>query len=128
MTLFLLIVFSMSGLVGFACSIGIDMGYNAGHHNSKFNKTRCCNDQQKGENSKDDCCANFVTQFNIMDKSVADPPLLNPPVFFLALISTFTSSVTLAPGFEGITKIQSFRRSYFLSDKDVRISIQSFQI
>ena len=30
--LFLLVSFSMNTVVGFACSLGIDMGFNSGHH------------------------------------------------------------------------------------------------
>ena len=30
--LFLLITFSMNTVVGFACSMGVDMGFNSGHH------------------------------------------------------------------------------------------------
>ena len=30
--LFLLVSFSLNSVVGFACSLGVDMGFNAGHH------------------------------------------------------------------------------------------------
>ena len=30
--LFLLVIFSMNPVVGFACSLGVDMGFNSGHH------------------------------------------------------------------------------------------------
>lgn len=32
--LFLLVTFSMNTVIGFACSMGVDMGFNAHHHNS----------------------------------------------------------------------------------------------
>lgn len=30
--LFLLVTFSLNSVVGFACSLGVDMGFNSGHH------------------------------------------------------------------------------------------------
>lgn len=33
--LFLLISFSLNSVVGFACSLGFDMGFNSGHHNQE---------------------------------------------------------------------------------------------
>lgn len=35
---FLLIVFSLNTVVGFACAIGIDMGFNASHHHHETNE------------------------------------------------------------------------------------------
>ena len=35
--LFLLVSFSLNSVVGFACSLGIDMGFNSGHHHHEHN-------------------------------------------------------------------------------------------
>ena len=43
--LFLLLSFSLNTVVGFACSLGIDMGFNSGHHHHEHN------DEEQDKNS-----------------------------------------------------------------------------
>ena len=43
--LFLLATFSLNTVVGFACSLGIDMGFNSGHHHHEHN------DEEQDKNS-----------------------------------------------------------------------------
>jgi hypothetical protein len=148
----LLIVFSLNTVVGFACSVGINMGYNAGHHKhgsshshksgSSHKKGHSHNSGHKHshhhhegaghaqdkQNSKDDCCANDVTKFIQLDKSVVNAPQLNAPHFLQGFISTYTQLFQIAPNLSVNSRFQFVRRSCFLNDTDIRISIQSFQI
>lgn len=138
--LFLLVVFSLNTLAGFACSIGIDMGYNAHHHSHesmhgnghhKHHHHHAVTSAAQLKGVSDDCCAGEVTAFNTMDKSVACPDFsLQVPQFLLAFTASF-----FHPAFELKTTdpsaghIAHLRRSWRLhDDTDIRIAIQSFQI
>ncbi len=142
--LFLLIVFSLNTVAGFACSFGLDMGYNTKHHEA--GKKALSQPHQHAQahkhihahktingaslkGSKDDCCSNQVNDFTQLDKAVAyNNLLLQPPVFLIATLTNFfnydkeesTSSVK--------SKFQTVRRWRPLNDTDIRIAIQSFQI
>ena len=139
----LLVVFSMNSLAGFACSIGVDMGYNINHHHkhtkSHTHKTYTLhhNYTHKHVNTvtlinnvtKDDCCSNTVTKFNLLDKSVTDNSFQwQVPHFSIVYLSAFFIKI----GNPGIPKVKSWfqfvRRSCSLDDTDIRIAIQSFQI
>ncbi|MBC7511420.1 MAG: hypothetical protein H7320_22130 [Ferruginibacter sp.] len=50
---FMLIVFSLNTVVGFACAIGIDMGFNASHHHHEANEAHSHADI-KGPNHHDE--------------------------------------------------------------------------
>ena len=88
---FLLIVFSLNTLIGFACAVGIDMGYNSKHHHDddeateatvhvhadgkKHDHNEAENQYQKAENhksgdDKDNCCHDTVTKFSQIDKAI----------------------------------------------------------
>ena len=98
--LFLLVTFSLNSVVGFACSLGIDMGFNSHHHSHESGKQHEHSDadhhehdganshSQHGANSRhhtdnhsntasftspseDNCCKDFVVGFQSMDKMVA---------------------------------------------------------
>ncbi len=140
---FLLMVFSLNVIIGFACAMGLDMGFNATHHHEEAIKIsvhvhadgkkhihhgKTDNDHDKSKDGKDNCCNDKVTKFSQLDKSV--PQSLNSiinPVFFTAFVSSFyhidvlhSSNVT--------TNIKPFVRSTPLTISDIRIVIQSFQI
>ena len=136
--LLLLLVFSLNTLAGFACSIGVDMGYNAHHHahNHQHGKGKhhhhnvnLSTAQLKGV--AEDCCAGEVTAFNKLDKSVVNS-MSSPevPQFLLAFTTSF-----FHPSFD--LKTADASKSLFghhhrswrpLYDTDIRILVQSFQI
>ena len=144
--LFLITVFSLSTVAGFACSIGIDLGYNSNHHeelkpacHSEGGTHHSIQQDSFDKNSRGeifsnrpgakDCCTNEVTDFIKMEKSVAQGQAeLQSPVFVQAFASVFifpadSPALTMAPrGF------QFLRRGSPLHDTDIRIVIQSFQI
>lgn len=96
--LLLLVSFSFNSVVGFACSLGIDMGFNSHHHShgsgkqhehtdADHNEHDGINSHQHGTNSNhhsdanhtfvsftspggDNCCMGFVVGFHNMDKMV----------------------------------------------------------
>jgi hypothetical protein len=145
--LILLLVFSLNSVAGFACSIGVDMGYNKKHHqhdgSNTVSKSHTHTEKHQHEHSpaslsndkivsipdsKADCCTNGVTDFIKLDKSVANSTDLQPPVFLVAFISQF-----LLPAEElslpDTSLYGSLRRSWLpTDDTDLRIVIQSFQI
>ncbi|RYY42835.1 MAG: hypothetical protein EOO06_20580 [Chitinophagaceae bacterium] len=148
--LLLLMVFSLNTVAGFACSIGVDLGYNSKHHEHQEAKPHSHSKphshdtahQHKHKHSHkasgarvnnlknaDDCCANDVTSFIKLDKSVvSNNLLLQQPIFLLAFtVSYFSGNISNIE-----TSIKSkfpyLRRWRPPNDTDIRIAIQSFQI
>jgi hypothetical protein len=141
--LLLLVVFSINSLAGFACSIGVNMGYNIDHHHKHAkshihkNHTLLHNHTHKHVNTgvvfngitKDDCCSNTVTKFNLLDKSVTDNSFQRQvPFISIVYLSAFFIKID-NPGIHNVKSwFQFVRRSCSLDDTDIRIAIQSFQI
>lgn len=149
----LILVFSLNTVVGFACSIGIDMGYNAKHHqhgsansdtkthspksgHKHSNEASHNKDQHKhtkadgaARNTQDDCCANDVTKFIQLDKSIVKTNLdLQMPTFLVALTSIFIQPSLNEDNLANRSRLLPLRRSCSIYDTDIRIAIQSFQI
>ena len=138
----LLIVFSMNTVIGFACAIGIDMGYNNSHHEAEatevavhvhadgkkhhHDKKPVTNHHDKKDASKkDDCCTNEVMQFQQLDKSLAAKVGIDIPVF--VAISTAYFGINI---FETVKlPAQKYTARHFHPPPpDIRIAIQRFQI
>ena len=152
--LFLLAVFSLNTVVGFACSIGIDMGYNSSHHKDGASHSSKKAHSHKSEhkhshgaahnhadphkhakasgtakNTQDDCCANDVTKFIQLDKSVAKTHFnLQLPTFLVAFTSIFIQPSLNENSLANSSGLLTVRRSCSIYDTDIRIAIQSFQI
>ena len=140
----LLIVFSLNTLAGFACSIGIDLGYNHLHHQhgkqhshkhgeggTKHKHHHCVpgNAKLNDANPKDDCCSNDVTEFNLLDKSVVNNILhLEAPIFLLSFTTTSFSQTVNESGPTVNSRFQFVRRSSFLNDTDIQTAIRRCQI
>ena len=142
--LFLLVVFSLNTIAGFACSIGIDLGYNRHHHHQDHphtHKSAHHHDEAQEHhsdnaklsatlqsvNSTEDCCATVVTKFIQLDKTLAGQQgVLSVPFIILDF---FGPSVPAIPPSVAVSNFFSLvRRSCPLYDTDIRIAIQSFQI
>ncbi len=146
---FLIIVFSLNTMIGFACAVGIDMGFNTSHHHDEEateisvhvhsdgkkhihheaakHYDEPDNDHHKS-NGKDNCCNDKVIKFNEVDKSASHS--LNTgisPVFFTTFLTSFYSANILYTSFIN-TAINYFVRSYHPPISDIRIKVQSFQI
>jgi hypothetical protein len=140
---FLLIVFSLNMVIGFACAMGLDMGFNHKHHhdgdNTKIRKNshhqdqshhhdEADNDCHKSKNDKDNCCNNGILKFSQVDKSL--PQALNFPVnplLFVAFVSSYYNIDALLTS-QAAKSIKYFVRSHHPPIPDIRIGIQSFQI
>jgi len=143
---FLLLIFGLNTIIGFACSVGMDMGFNTVHHHSKgasatsvhvhangkrhehHNKAthHHQHDDNKNGREKGGCCNNIVIKFSQTDKSVRQTGLFHP-VIFSAVVNSF-----LIPGIfyqSQVAETQKyFVRGHHPPIPDIRIAIQSFQI
>jgi len=145
---FLMIVFSLNTLIGFACAVGINMGFNTSHHHNdeateavvhihKDGKKHVHHEEAKHhdesnkdhhKDGKDDCCNDKVIKFNELDKSASHSfnALVNP-FFFTTLLASFFDINILYKSYIDIgTKF--FVRSHHPPIPDIRIAIRSFQI
>jgi hypothetical protein len=132
---FLLVVFSVNTIVGFACAIGIDMGFNSSHHHEekeltvhqspKHNKIETGNDKSNEDN--DNCCHNKVANIAQSDKSLPQYYSGINPFFFTLFVSFFYNINSLTTS-QVVINIRYFYRSYHPPISDIRIAIQSFQI
>lgn len=120
----LLVVFSLNPILGFACSIGVDMGYNSNHHHAA-KKEHCTKSPLKQENKKD-CCKDQVYQFQKLDKSIPDVIHLVPPSFSTNSIIP-SHDILLRTAFL-VKEVRLFVRSHHPPIPDIRIAIHSFQI
>lgn len=145
--IFLLMVFSLNTLAGFACSLGLDMGYNSEHHKHDKHEHQKGHKHEAGHshkhshsseysslsykvsNSSDDCCTNQVNSFAQLDKSIAQNNLLlKVPVYHISSVPWFSIVEKHATESSVNSRFQFVRRSCSLDDTDIRIAIQSFQI
>jgi hypothetical protein len=141
---YLLLVFSLNTIVGFACAAGLDMGFNAKHRHhhddDHVSFTRVSNHQEfltqhheeelnKNYKSTDDdnCCNNGVVKLSQSDKLLTHvvSASIETPVSLVLLHSLYL--FYLNPTAEISRQIRVFRRGFFNSP-DIRVSIRSFQI
>lgn len=138
---FLIIVFSLNSIIGFACAAGLDMGFNARHHhdddvietthfhaNSKkhIHPEAPEKDHRKTTDDNDNCCHDKVIKIAQLDKAV--PQIFNivVPISLNSLISFYNIDVLF---FSHVSpNIKYFVRSHHPPIPDIRIAIQSFQI
>ena len=144
---FLIIVFSLNTIIGFACAIGIDMGFNTTHHHEEeateavvhihkggqkhvhHNEVGKHHDEasnHKAKDGKDNCCSDKVIKITQFDKSIPQSLSVINPVFFTTFISSFYNIDALFTS--RTTSIRYFVRSHHPPIPDIRIAIQSFQI
>lgn len=153
---FLLMVFAMNTVVGFACSIGIDMGFNSKHHEAKAVTGAAAHlhkdakkhiHQEKKESHRDDasaghteeiksedsksderdCCPEIVKAFQQLDKSVTGSYGLVHPLFLSAFVAVYDNfSPIFHPDID--RDLRWYVRSYHPPISSIRIAIQSFQI
>lgn len=130
---FLLIVFSMNMVIGFACAVGIGMLFNTSHHmeteitthegSHHHNKT---DKEHKSKDSKDNCCNDHVIKFSQVDKR-SPHGFAGSVLFFTTLISSFYNIDVLHTS-KSCANIKYFVRNNHPPIPDIRIAIQSFQI
>lgn len=133
----LLIIFSMNMVVGFACAVGLDMGFNTIHHHpdeatalhmegSKHHHEK--HEHKESEKSeKDNCCNGHVLKIVQEDKAVPQAAKLVNPVFFTAFDVVYYNSNSNCH-----SQSHTFNKYFVLGHHppipDIRIAIRSFQI
>ena len=142
---FLLIVFALNTVIGFACAIGMDMGFNSSthhhdedavtapvhvHENAKkhvhhHNGDKHRHDENKAS-KKDGCCNDKVIKFETTDKNLSQTAKadVNPTVF-VSLVSIFFgvdffTQIKIAP--------QQNLAFFHPPPPDILIAIQQFRI
>lgn len=136
----LLVVFAMNTLVGFACAIGLDMGFNAHHHeeeetavavhvhaNGKKHHHEETENKHAGNDKKDDCCNDKVLNLLKTDKAVPQYAKLISPIFTAAFIPAYYT-INISYPSQVSTANKYFVRGHHPPIPDLRIAIQSFQI
>lgn len=147
----LTIIFLSNTIVGFACSIGADMGFNKDHHadqpagktkphhhppgtkphshKHEHKEAKASSHHEHGEKeAKDNCCKDVVAKFVDLDKRINSKVALKFPPFSsdLQLITCLRSEFS-ANGFHVVVK-KYFVRYHHPPIRDIRVAIQSFQI
>ena len=124
---FLLVVFALNTIVGFACAMGVNMGFNSHHHDDEATEIAEHHHDKKEDSKKDDCCNNRVITLSQADKAIIQSNSLVSPVFFTVFISSYYNpSVSFTSELNASSKY--FVRSHHPPIPDIRIAIQSFQI
>ena len=142
----LLIVFSINTVMGFACAVGIDMGFNSKHpaeeesetpihahlhadgkKHQHHDETAKQHQHSKEDSEKGGCCNDGVMKFQSLDKSLTQNGnvVFNTPVIKAILNSFF--------GIEIFRPAQIFNQKYIFDfshppPPDICILIQRFQI
>ena len=142
---FLLIVFGLNTMVGFACAMGVDMGFNNTHHHDDeatevhehadgvihdHHNQAAKHEHEENKPEKKDkkgCCNDDVQKFQSLDKALNQnaKTVIDAPVC-AAIISTF-----LGIDVYNLSKAYPLKyraRFFYPPPPDIRIAIQSFQI
>lgn len=151
----LLVGFSLNTIIGFACSLGVDMGFNSKDHHDeeateavlhvhvdgkrhihyekkqrhdhdKDHHQENPKDNHKSKEGKENCCKDLTLKFQQLDKSVPNTLNIIHPTFSIVFFDAFYN-VDL-PGSEVVKDIKQFVRGYHPPIPDIRIAIQSFRI
>lgn len=139
----LLVVFAFNSVVGFACAIGVDMGFNSHHHKEEattvsvhthadgkkhtHHKKPVHHHDENNKDEKDGCCNDSVLKISQADKTLAQPLVITSPIFFTAFIAPYRDFNVLSLS-QVKTTFKYFVRSYHPPIPDIRIAIRSFQI
>lgn len=124
--LLLLIVFGLNTVVGFACSMGMEIGFKKTHQHEEMSAAH--HHDENNDTHKHGCCNDAVTKFLQIDKSV--PQSLTAavsPIFFTAFTASFYT-IAIAADFKVIPANTYALQRYHPPGAEIRINIQSFQI
>ncbi|MDP4284660.1 MAG: hypothetical protein Q8891_09560 [Bacteroidota bacterium] len=130
---FLLIVFSLNTIIGFACAVGLDMGFNSHHQeessfaSASIHHHGASVQKHQTKNDKDNCCNGEVMKFQKIDKALASSINVVNPVSFTSYVASFYNIDILSAPTQ-ILGIKYFVRSHHPPIPDIRIAIRSFQI
>ena len=144
---FLLIIFSLNMVVGFACSIGIDIGYNAPHHDEIENKIPQAHSHEghagkdhhgaqkshdhkinhKENEDKKDCCNDEVQKVQQLDKNINNIATITKVVYAAVLPPSFFQTYIIKS--LKANPINSYRERFFYPPPaNILVEFQRFQI
>ena len=139
--IFLLVVFSLNTLIGFACAVGMYMGFNKKHHHhddpvssatvSHHHETTHHHDDgltKKNATEENNCCTDKASQLSGSDKLLAQTinTGIETPVALVFLHFLYSSDLS-SIFTQDINKVPVVR-PFVLNSRGIRVSIQSFQI
>jgi hypothetical protein len=131
---FLLTVFSLNIVVGFACSVGLDMGFNDHHHDEETATTNVSKHHHEKvghkhshKDGRDNCCNDKVLKISLTEKAIPQTAKLLSPVFLTSFVATYYNINLLYPAQVTLTKKYS-ELGCEPPGSEIRIFIQSFQI
>ena len=137
---FLLIVFALNTIIGFACALGVNMGFNPGHHhdeeateishhehsNGKIHEHH--NDVAKHKHDKkDDCCNDKVIKIQALDKLMAQNAKNIFGVNDFATVPGIYNGIAIFKPLS-LVPYKYTIPTFHPPPPDIRILIQSFQI
>ncbi len=140
----LLTVFSLNTVIGFACAMGVDMGFNSLHHDTEettettvhihadgnkhnhHDEVATHHNNSKEDSENDGCCNDGVVKFQSLDKNINTNAysVISIPVFTTILTNVFGLDMFAQEQFSNQKNIAQF----FYPPPDIRILIKSFQI
>lgn len=155
--LILLATFSLNTVVGFACSLGVDMGFNSRHHSHEEGEKHehgngHQHDEHKGHNhqhsqashhhsdtvnntasfsspNEENCCSDFVVGFQNTDKQIAEKSSIPQKSTNTLLYLVFAPpSAELLNAKDFANHLRIPPREIDYSPPDIRVFIQSFLI
>ena len=141
---FLAIVFGFNIVVGFACSLGINMGFNSHQHSEACTVTVKNYDSEYGEQAssapvsqyqckhksdreKDMCVDKKVVKLSRKDKTVPESATEFCNIFLPSFVASFYQ-YALVHSTQVFPPDKYYPQDYHPSTGDLRISIQSFLI
>ena len=136
----LLVVFALNTVVGFACTVGVDMFFNTSYHEDKETAITLhvhaggkkhhheeAKHKHKRNDKKDDCCSDKVVKLSQTDKAVPQTAKILSPVFFTDFVAVYYN-INISYTSQVSTFNKYYVRGHHPPIPDIRIAIQSFQI
>ena len=140
-----MVVFALNSVVGFACTLGIDMGFNSMHHHDEeateagiqvqaegakhhhHNEATKHHHDSREDAEKGGCCNDKVINFQNLDKNTNQNANLaiNAPEF-VTFLSNFFGIDIFKPSL--VSSQKYIVRFFHPPPTDIRILIRSFQI
>ena len=142
---FFLLIFSLNIVVGFACAIDVDMGFNTTHHHdtNALKVHTHANGEKHEHHSKDaqqhqnikkyvgeeneGCCNDAVIKISQTEKVFPQNSSVVHPIFFTVFIASFYD-IDIFSFSQVAGNPRYFLQNYHPPIADIRIAIQSFQI
>lgn len=140
----LLLIFALNTVVGFACVVGLDMGFNSAHHeelavevaahvhadekkHEHHDEAGRKHHDKKADSKTDDCCNGKVIKFQNLDKNLTQYGKISVAVGEYVAILNNPFGLNNLKVFNTISPKQ-IDRNFNPPPRDIRIAISSFQI